>query len=90
MEINEHSRPFWKTKASQVVTYNVVGQENDLYMTQKKGEPDPILMQNKKENFYPKFKSYDVKQGSVQINDGYIVKKGYSPPRKVKIIQNSE
>lgn len=86
MNGSEHNRPFWRRKANKVVTYDVTGQQNDLYMTNKRGSNAQGRRYSRGENVDPSFRSFE-KTGNLQAEEGYLLQKGNSPARKVTIMR---
>jgi hypothetical protein len=37
MSLSESQRPFWRKKASKVITYDVTGTRDELFVTKKRG-----------------------------------------------------
>ncbi len=91
MQGNENTRPFWKQKASKVITYEVTGQRDELYTTQKRGSEylnQPI--QRNTSNKERDFQVIEDEGGAVQIEELYLFKKGQSPAKTIKVIKHGQ
>ena len=83
MNISGHNRPFWRRKANKVITYDITGQDDQLYVTNKRNTGRRY---SRGENIDPSFRSYE-KGGNLQYEEGYLVKRGESPANKVNILR---
>jgi hypothetical protein len=83
MNISGHNRPFWRRKANKVITYDITGQDDQLYVTNKRNTGRRY---SRGENIDPSFRSYE-KGGNLQYEEGYLVKRGESPAKKVNILR---
>jgi hypothetical protein len=84
------NRPFWRRKANKVVTYDVTGHQNDLYMTNKRGSIQFAHSGRKfsrGENIDPRFQCLDSPSGKMRVEEGFIFKNGESSARKVNLLR---
>ncbi len=66
---------FWKGKTNRMETYEVKGQMDDLYVTQKK-IPETT--------YYEPINCYATQK--MRVDEGYLIQKGVSPPKKIKVV----
>jgi len=83
------NRPFWRRKANKVITYDLMGQDNDLYITNKRNDHSFQKSYIRGENIDPRFRSFENDEDS-EYEDGYLIPQDGSPARKIKILKNEE
>lgn len=83
METPGNERPFWRKKASKVITYDVTGTRDELLVTRQRG----AMELNRDENFDPVEDFQFLPGQKFRLEDGYVIQKGTDSPQKVKLLR---